>query len=57
MRFSNHLQSAELERDLLKMSQEKTAHLATMAAVADRRGDAVVFLESDLIFLHTLYSE
>ena len=38
-RYSNHLQSGELERQLLKSSQEKTKHLATMAAVAEKRGN------------------
>ena len=37
-RYANHLQSVELERKLLKSSQEKTKHLAAMAVVAEKRG-------------------
>lgn len=47
-RYSNHLQSGELERQLLKNSQEKMKHLATMAAVAEKRVDKVLHRSSTI---------
>ena len=51
-RYSNHLQNGELERQLLKHSQEKTKHLAAMAAVAEKRGIKLHTTEASLYHVH-----
>jgi len=51
-RYSPTLPQKAVERQLLKHSQEKTKHLAAMAAIAEKRGIKLHTTEASLYHVH-----